>query len=442
MVITTNKKPLAVNPLKNSQPLGAAIAFLGIDKAVPMLHGCQGCTAFAKSLLERHFREPVYLKTTAITEVEAIMGGGESITKGINKVLDQTHPDLIGLITTGLTGVKGDEFHGVLANFRQISSAFKDMLIVPVSAPDYAGCLQEGYALAVSSLVAELVSRTPDRDHKQITLLPGSFLKPADIWELKETALAFGLKTLVLPDISGSLDGHLAEEQVFIAQGGIKLTDIPKTARSAAVLSFGESMRNAGLLMREKTGISHRHFDSLFGLFGYDLYLSVLSEISAQPIPDKYRRERKQLQDAMLDCHFYISKRKFALALEPDLLWNFHKLLSEIGGDISLMLSPLETDLLKSSSELKVLIGDLDDLESMEKTGAELVISNSNAVYAAERLNIPLMRAGFPITDRLGVNQRTSVGYRGSMNTLFEISNYFLSNHHARSRNDENSLCH
>ena len=55
-VIKSNK-PLAVNPLKVSQPVGAILAFLGIDQAIPMLHGSQGCSAFAKVFFVRHFVE-------------------------------------------------------------------------------------------------------------------------------------------------------------------------------------------------------------------------------------------------------------------------------------------------------------------------------------------------------------------------------------------------
>jgi nitrogenase molybdenum-iron protein alpha/beta subunit len=73
-VVTTNK-PVAVNPLKLSQPLGAALAFLGIKGALPLFHGSQGCTAFAKVMLVRHFREAIPLATTALTEIATILGG-------------------------------------------------------------------------------------------------------------------------------------------------------------------------------------------------------------------------------------------------------------------------------------------------------------------------------------------------------------------------------
>ncbi|TIW41585.1 MAG: nitrogenase iron-molybdenum cofactor biosynthesis protein NifN, partial [Mesorhizobium sp.] len=62
--ILLQSKSAAVNPLKSSQPLGAAFAFLGVDGAMPLFHGSQGCTSFALVLFVRHFKEAIPLQTT------------------------------------------------------------------------------------------------------------------------------------------------------------------------------------------------------------------------------------------------------------------------------------------------------------------------------------------------------------------------------------------
>lgn len=71
--IVRNPKALTVNPLKASQPIGAALAFLGLRNSLPMLHGAQGCTAFGKVFLVRHFREPIPLQTTAMDQIATVM---------------------------------------------------------------------------------------------------------------------------------------------------------------------------------------------------------------------------------------------------------------------------------------------------------------------------------------------------------------------------------
>jgi len=81
--ILPQTKSAAVNPLKSSQPLGAALAFLGVDRAIPLFHGSQGCTSFALVLFVRHFKEAIPLQTTAIDEVAAILGGMDHLEEAI-----------------------------------------------------------------------------------------------------------------------------------------------------------------------------------------------------------------------------------------------------------------------------------------------------------------------------------------------------------------------
>ncbi|MDZ4122895.1 MAG: nitrogenase component 1, partial [Hydrogenophaga sp.] len=63
-----------------------------------------------------------------------------------------------------------------------------------------------------------------------------------------------------------------------------------------------------------------------------------------------------------------------------------------------------------------------------------LLVTHSHGRQAAERLNKPLLRVGFPVFDRIGNAHKVSVGYRGTMNLIFEISNLMIqriAHHHA-----------
>jgi nitrogenase molybdenum-iron protein NifN len=119
-----------------------------------LFHGSQGCTAFAKVLLVRHFREAIPLATTAMTEVTTILGGEENIEQAILTLVEKAQPDLIGLLTTGLTETRGDDMHGILKSIRQRHPELDYLPIIFASTPDYKGALQDGFATAVESIVA------------------------------------------------------------------------------------------------------------------------------------------------------------------------------------------------------------------------------------------------------------------------------------------------
>ncbi|TIP36368.1 MAG: nitrogenase iron-molybdenum cofactor biosynthesis protein NifN, partial [Mesorhizobium sp.] len=98
--ILLQSKSAAVNPLKSSQPLGAAFAFLGVDGAMPLFHGSQGCTSFALVLFVRHFKEAIPLQTTAMDEVATILGAADHLEEAILNLKNRTKPKLIGVCTT------------------------------------------------------------------------------------------------------------------------------------------------------------------------------------------------------------------------------------------------------------------------------------------------------------------------------------------------------
>lgn len=75
----------------------------------------------------------------------------------------------------------------------------------------------------------------------------------------------------------------------------------------------------------------------------------------------------------------------------------------------------------------EVLIGDLEDLETLAKNkNCDLLITHSHGRQGAERLKIPFYRMGLPMFDRLGAGHLLSVGYRGTRDLIFDLSNLIM----------------
>jgi nitrogenase molybdenum-iron protein NifN len=71
----------------------------------------------------------------------------------------------------------------------------------------------------------------------------------------------------------------------------------------------------------------------LTGLGPNDELMSFLARTSGRPVPIKYRRQRAQLVDDMLDGHFFFGGKRIAIGAEPDLLWNTVNPTSPTGSD-------------------------------------------------------------------------------------------------------------
>ncbi|MGB8698771.1 MAG: nitrogenase iron-molybdenum cofactor biosynthesis protein NifN, partial [Thermosynechococcaceae cyanobacterium] len=394
------KKSVAVNPLKQSQPLGAALAFLGLKGMMPLFHGSQGCTAFAKVMLVRHFREAIPLSTTAMTEVSTILGGEDNVEQAILTLVEKSKPEIIGLCTTGLTETRGDDMEGILRQIRKRHPELHDLPIVFVSTPDYRGALQDGFAAAVESIVTELPIAGEVRSD-QVNLLVSSALTPGDVQELKDILAAFGLTAIAVPDLSASLDGHLEDASSAITSGGTSRAELREMGSSVYTLAIGESMRGAAQILQTRFGIPFEVIPHLSGLAAVDEFLQGLSDLSGVAVPAQYRRQRRQLQDAMLDTHFYFGRKQVALALEPDLLWSTTQFLQLMGAEVQAAVTTTKSPLLQDLPLDSVTIGDLEDFEQLA-AGADLLITNSNGAAIARKLKIPLYRQGLPIFDRLG----------------------------------------
>lgn len=431
--IKKRTKPLAVNPLKTSQPMGAVLAFLGLRSAIPMLHGSQGCTAFAKVFFVRHFREPIPLQTTAMDQVSSIMGADANVVEGLRTICERNRPAIIGLPTTGLSETQGTDIRRLVKQFRADHPEFDDVAVVPVNTPDYAGSLESGFALAIEAIVEALVPEDASavgRRRRQVNVLASSALTPGDIEVLKEWIEAFGLRPVVLPDIGDSLDGHLVDSEFSpLTVGGTPRTEIRTMGESIATLVVGRSLAHAADTLKRRTGVPDFRFDHLMGLDACDAFTQTLSRLSGEPVPPSLERQRAQLQDAMVDTHFQTGFARVALALEGDLLAGFCAFLAGMGADIVAAVAPARADVLADLACDTVQIGDLEDLERAA-AAAQVIISNSHAAGTAERLGVPLLRAGFPQYDWVGGYARAWIGYRGGRQMLFDFANLILGQHH------------
>jgi nitrogenase molybdenum-iron protein NifN len=122
---------------------------------------------------------------------------------------------------------------------------------------------------------------------------------------------------------------------------------------------------------------------------------------------------------------------------EEDLVLSIYRFLNEIGVDTILIASGGKSGALASEIE-KLTKGEMKmpeiidnaDFEEIASHSRELkpdiMIGHSKGYYIARELNIPLVRIGFPIHDRLGGQRLLHIGYEGT-NDLFEkIVNAFI----------------
>ncbi|MBX4898958.1 MULTISPECIES: nitrogenase iron-molybdenum cofactor biosynthesis protein NifN [Rhizobium] len=429
--VVSQTKSAAVNPLKSSQPLGAAFAFLGVDGAIPLLHGSQGCTSFALALLVRHFNEAIPLQTTAMNEAAIIVGGADRLEEAILSLKARTRPRLIGICTTASVEARDEDVAGDVENIkRKRAIELVGTEVVLANTPDFDGAIEEGWSKAVTAVIEALAR--PDKQYRnprKIAILPGWNLTVADIEHLRETAVSFGLDPVILPDVSGALDGSIPEDWMPTTYGGTKLEEIRDLGATMQCIAIGEHMRRPAEALQRLTGVPYVLFRSLTGLENVDRFIRLLAAVSCKQTPLNVRRNRMQLQDAMLDGHFHMAGKKIAIASEPDQLFQFSDFFTAMGAEIAAAVTTTGTSkALEMVPAKTVKVGDLSDLESLAAT-ADLIVTHSHGREAARRLGVPLMRVGFPMFDRFGSQHKLTILYRGTRDVIFDFANIIQANH-------------
>ncbi|WP_261558716.1 nitrogenase iron-molybdenum cofactor biosynthesis protein NifN [Frankia tisae] len=451
--IAASGRKAGLDPLKHSQPLGAALVFLGLANAIPILHGSKGCSSFANELLVRHYNEPVPLQSTGISEITAVVGGGRDLVQNLDAFQARQCPEIMGLLTTGITEVSGEDITGQLLQYRRDRYAATDVpgtehaappLIVGVSTPDFRGGMSDGWSAALRALVNSIPfdaggpADEPTEgaaygatERPTVAVLVGPSLVAADVDELARLIRAFGLAPVFVPDLSASLDGHLASSWKPTTTGGTSLAQLHRLDRAGLVLTIGATAAEAGVDLAGRTGADLVSYDHLSGLAAVDGLVGVLMARTGIQPSEEARRSRARLADGLLDTHVTLGGVRVALAMEPEALVAVGSLLCAVGAEIVAAVSPTPAPVLADAPWDEIVIGDLIDLEDRAlEGGAELVVGSSHVRAVSDRLGVSHLPAGFPIYDRFGSSLRTTAGYEGSLRLLTDAANRLLDHRH------------
>ena len=426
------------NACKLCTPLGASLVFKGIRKAVPLLHGSQGCSTYIRRYLISHFKEPVDIACSNFGEQTAIFGGGINLKVALKNITKQYMPELIGISTTCLSETIGDDVHMFLREYREQNVTEEIPPLIHVSTPSYQGTHIDGFHGAVKAIADTLA--TAGGASEGINIFPG-MLSPADLRYLKEIVSDFNMPAVMLPDYSVTLDGGLWAEYHRIPGGGTPVDDIRKMGSAAATIEFGRILsgeESAGKSLRTRLNVPCFSLGLPIGVNETDVFFGALGEISGRPAPDKHQEDRGRLLDAYVDGHKYVSGLKAVVYGEEDLVVGLASFLSEIGiipvlcasGGESGHLKAALSDVLTDISPDDICIGDNMDFLEIEEIARDLkpdfLIGNSKGFSVSRKIGVPLIRVGFPIHDRIGGQRILHVGYRGAQQLFDRIVNTMI----------------
>jgi nitrogenase molybdenum-iron protein NifN len=432
------------NPCKACAPLGATLVMRGIAGAVPFLHGSQGCATYMRRYIISHFREPMDIATSGLSEASTIFGGGAILHQGLGNVTSQYHPALIGIATTCLTETIGEDVHGLLHEYRAKRAGAEGPLLVHVSTPAYSGTHIDGFHDAVRAVVEQLAEADGSPSAyvtSYLNLFPG-MVSSEDLRFLKEVAADFAIPITLFPDYSETLDGPSMDKYQKIPEGGTTIAALRATPSAMASIEFGRTLRGkktAASFLQEQFEVPAKRIGLPIGVRESDVFFAAMEKLTGHETPAKYREERGRLVDAYVDGHKYLFGKRAIVFGDEDMVVGLASFLAETGvvpvfcasggksGAMGRSIAEVTTHVREP-----VLVRDGIDFMSIAEEAAlkelkpDFVIGSSKGAKLARELGVPLIRVGFPIHDRIGGQRILHLGYRGAQQLFDLVANTLL----------------
>lgn len=429
---------LTINPAKTCQPVGAMYAALGIRGCLPHSHGSQGCCSYHRSALTRHYKEPVMAATSSFTEGSSVFGGQANLLQAIETIFSLYEPEVVAVHTTCLSETIGDDLNQILQKARDEGKVPKGKHVIHCSTPSYVGSHITGYANMVMGMVSYFAQKTSVPNY-QVNLISG-WVEPSDMREIKRIAKKMQANTIMFPDTSGILDGPLNGTFDMYPKGGTTVAELISAGDAKFTLGLGQfATEEAAKKLEYKCKVKYDITDLPIGLQATDRFITALSRYANVKVPQSLTNERGRLIDVIADMHQYFYGKRVALFGDPDWLIPMTEFLVMldmkpvyiVSGTPGKIFDKRMTEILgEKVPEAKFKNGEAADMyllhQWIKQEKVDLLMGNTYGKYIARDEDIPFIRMGFPILDRVGHSYFPTVGYQGGLRIVEKILNVLM----------------
>lgn len=431
------RKALRVNPAKTCQPIGAMYAALGIHGCMPHSHGSQGCCAYHRAHLTRHYKEPVVATTSSFTEGASVFGGMANLTTALENIFSIYNPEIVAVHTTCLSEVIGDDIPMIVAKAEKDGKIPEGKVVIHTNTPSFVGSHVTGFANQCAAAIKYLSERTTNTNNT-INLFPG-WVEPADMREIKRLAESIGVEYILFPDTSDVLDTPQTGYYRMYPDGGTTAAEIKAMGNSLSTIAMGPSASSeAAIGLTKKCGVPHSVVELPIGLSATDAFVNALRIAGDTAVPSTLEKERGRLVDMISDMSQYLHLKTVALFGDPDQLVPVTQFLVEIGMKPAIVITgtpgkKFEERIKEICAEIApdVVVKANSDIHFLHQwikaNPVDLLMGNSYGKFVAKaEKNLPFIRFGFPIMDRVGHRNFPLVGYAGGMRLVEKITDAFF----------------
>jgi nitrogenase molybdenum-iron protein beta chain len=244
-----------------------------------------------------------------------------------------------------------------------------------------------------------------------------------------------GVKVVMYPDTADVLDAPQTGKHEFYPKGGTTVEAVRSSGGSIGTVGLGLTGSTATVdALQTKCGVEGTTLELPIGLQATDRFIDTLRLMADVKVPDAITDERGRLLDMISDMHQYVHGKRVALFGDPDQLVSLVEFLNLLdmkpvyvvtGTPTPQFENRVRAALGDNVPDAKIRAGAQADMYLMhqwiKQESVDVLIGNTYGKYIARDENIPFVRHGFPILDRVGHSYFPTVGYAGAMRLLEKI---------------------
>jgi nitrogenase molybdenum-iron protein beta chain len=207
-------------------------------------------------------------------------------------------------------------------------------------------------------------------------------------------------------------------------------------ADSMATIALGHfASHPSAIALEAKHNVPAGLLELPIGIGATDAFIQALRAYSAAgEVPLELEIERGRLVDMMSDMQQYFHQKRVAVIGDPDHVIAVVRFLLELGAKpvycitgspgnhferrLHELLDPVVPD-----AKIKQCADFFELHQWIKNAPVDLLIANTYGKYVARVENIPFVRIGFPILDRVGHRFFTTLGYAGAIHLIELMTN-------------------
>jgi nitrogenase molybdenum-iron protein beta chain len=223
--------------------------------------------------------------------------------------------------------------------------------------------------------------------------------------------------------------------------GGTKISDLKSAGDSYATIALGTlASAPAAKELDRMHKVPCEIIDLPIGLKATDRFINKVRQVAGISVPDEITEERGRMVDFITDMQQYFYGKKFALYGDPDQLLSLTEFLVDLDMvPVAIITGTPSEKGRKWEKRVKEIIARSLNPEAIVKVSdiyylhqimknekIDLLIGNTYGKYISRDDDVPFIRFGFPILDRVGHTYFPTVGYKGGMRLLEKITDTLL----------------